>query len=260
MSQAITWGKSRFATRRRIATSLFAASLWPAVAAAQQQPTEPGWPQPLNTNPLLSYAALSQNELRTGNGNNTYRWEGEGWYGGNIHRAWLKSEGSVDTNTGELDEAELQALYSRPISRYFNAQAGGRYDLAPGTSRGWGTFGVEGLAPLFWEIGLFGFISNNGHYGARFEGSYDLYLTQRLILQPQFELNFYTKSDRRSGIGTGLSDLDSGLRLRYDINRKFSPYVGLTYEKKYGQAATFARNDGGSVEDVRLAVGLRAWF
>jgi len=232
----------------------------PATSHAGQQPTEPGWPQPVQNNLMYSYAKLSQNELRTGNGDSTYRWEGEGWYGGNINRAWFKTEGNLNLDSGALDEAETQALYSRAITRYFNLQAGARYNFDPTPSRGYGAFGVEGLAPLFWEIGLFGFVSDGGHYAARVEGHYDLRLTQRLILQPQFEINFYTKADPRSGIGAGLSDLDSGLRLRYEIRRQFAPYIGITYEKKYGQSASFARADGDAVEDFRFVAGIRVWF
>lgn len=232
----------------------------PMTAVAQQQPTEPGWPQPIHNNLMYSYAKLSQNELRTGNGDSTYRWEGEGWYGGNINRAWFKTEGNLNVDSGALDEAETQALYSRAISPYFNLQAGARYNFDPIPSRGWGAFGIEGLAPLFWEVGLFGFVSDNGHYAARVEGHYDLRLTQRLVLQPQFELNLYTKSDPRARLGAGLSDLDSGLRLRYEIWREFAPYIGITYEKKYGQSASFARADGGSAEDFRVVSGIRVWF
>lgn len=248
--------------RRSTGQMLLALSLL-AVAPpslAQQQPTQSAWPQPVHNDLNFGYAALNQNEWRTGNGDSTYRWEGEGWYGGNLNRAWFKSEGNLNTDTGALDEAETQALYSRAISRFFNLQAGARYNFDPVPSRGWATFGIEGLAPLYWEIGLYGFVSDSGHYSARLEGSYDLYITQRLVLQPQFELNFYTKSDPRSGIGAGLSDLDSGLRLRYEIRRQFAPYVGMTYEKKYGQSAHFARTEGGAVEELRFVAGIRVWY
>jgi len=244
---------------RTLALTAFAAML-PLTTLAQQQPTQAAWPQPVENNRPFGFAILDQNELRTGNGDNSYRWEGEGWYGDHLNRAWFKTEGKLDTGTGALDEAEAQALYSRAISRFFNLQAGARYNFKPSPSRGWGAFGVEGLAPLFWEIGAFGFVSNGGHYGARLEGRYDMYLTQRLVLQPQFELNFYSKSDPRQGFGAGLSDIDSGLRLRYEICRQFAPYVGVTYEKRYGQAATFARAERAAVEDLRFIAGIRVWW
>lgn len=232
----------------------------PLSASAQQQPTRPGWPQPMQNNLSYGRALLNQNEYRTANGSNTYRWEGEGWYGGNLNRAWVRTEGDLDTESGKFEEAETQLLFSRAITRYFDLQTGLRYDIEPSPSRGWAQLGVEGLAPLFWEIGAFGIVSDGGHAGARLEGSYDLRLTQRLVLQPQFELNFYTKSDARRRIGSGFSDLDSGLRLRFEIWREVAPYVGLTYETRYGRSADLAREEGASVEDLRLVLGIRAWF
>jgi copper resistance protein B len=95
---------------------------------------------------------------------------------------------------------------------------------------------------------------------ARLEASYDLLITQRLILQPQVELNFYTKDDPARAVGAGLSELDAGLRLRYEITREFAPYVGITYLGQYGATANYVSAAGGSTQQIRLTVGLRAWF
>ena len=235
------------------------ASLLP-VAAFAQQPTEPGWPNAMNNNPLLGYAILNQNELRTGNGATTYRWDGEGWYGGNINRAWFTSEGNLDTRIGALDDTEVQALYSRAISPFFDLQAGGRYDFGNMPGQGWAVIGVEGLAPFFFELGAHAFISSNGHLAARIDGSYDLYVTQRLVLQPQIEINFYSKRDVRRGTGSGLSDIDTGLRLRYEITREFAPYIGVVYEGKYGGTADLARAAGERTDAVRFTFGIRLWI
>ena len=177
-----------------------------------------------------------------------------------MNRAWFKSEGSFGLNTGTFEEAEAQALYSRVISPFFNVQTGVRYDFHPAPSRAYGVLGVEGLAPMFLDVGAYVFASDGGHYSGRLEGHYDMRLTQRLILQPQLELNFYSASERDRGIGSGLSDLDSGLRLRYEITRQFAPYIGVTYESKFGQTAGLARADGESVDAVRFVAGVRVWF
>jgi copper resistance protein B len=245
---------------KRIAIQLMLVVLLPVAVKAGQQPTQPGWPQPVENERWFGYGILNQNELRTGEGPSLYRWDGEGWYGGNLNRAWFKSEGNLELDSGALNEAEVQALYSRAISPFFNLQVGVRYDFEPTPSRTYGAFGVEGLAPMFVEVGAFGFVSNGGHYAARLEGHYDMRLTQRLILQPQFEANFYTASERDRGIGSGFSDLDAGLRLRYEIRRQFAPYIGVTYQSKFGQTADFARADGESVSAVRFVVGLRVWY
>jgi copper resistance protein B len=119
---------------------------------------------------------------------------------------------------------------------------------------------VQGLAPLFFKVSAIGYVSGEGHLAARLEGSYDLLITQRLILQPQIELNFYTKDDPVRRVGAGLSELDAGLRLRYEITRNFAPYVGVTYLGQFGGTASYVSAAGGSTQQVRFTVGLRTWF
>jgi copper resistance protein B len=245
---------------RKTVILLMLAALFPVAVNAGQQATQPGWPQPVNNDRWFGYGILNQNEIRTGEGQSIYRWGGEGWYGGNLNRAWFKTEGSLGFSSGALDEAEAQALYSRAISPFFNLQDGVRYDFYPTPARAYGAFGVEGLAPMFVEVGAFGFVSDGGHCAARLEGHYDMRLTQRLVLQPQAELNLYTESERSRGIGSGFSDLDAGLRLRYEIRRQFAPYIGATYQSKFGQTGDFARASGQSVSAVRFVVGLRFWY
>ena len=119
---------------------------------------------------------------------------------------------------------------------------------------------VEGLAPLFFHVSATAYASSAGHYAAKVEGNYDLLLTQQLILQPELELNFYSKADPRRGVGSGLADLDSGLRLRYELSRKFAPYIGLAYESKFGGSAIMARGAGEKASNLRFTFGLRAWL
>jgi copper resistance protein B len=238
--------------------ALALAILLPLAAEAQQQAAEPGWPQPVENDRSFGYAILNQNELRVGSPD-AYRWEGEGWYGDDVNRLWVKSEGSVDTSSGTADEAEIQGLYSRAVSAFFNLQGGVRYDLDP-SSRGWAALGIEGLAPLNWEIGAFAFVSSGGHLAARFEGYHDLNLTQRLVLQPQFELNAYSRANWAARLGTGLTDGDFGLRLRYEFRREFAPYIGVTYEVRFGSTANRVRAAGLSAGELRFVAGIRAWL
>lgn len=205
----------------------------------------------------VGHVVLDQNEWRSGDGTSTYRWDGKAWFGSATDRLGLRSEGKLDTDSGAVDEAQIEGLLRHAITPFFNVLGGMRFDIQPGRWRRWTMVGVEGLAPLFWDVGLFAFISDGGHTGARLEGHYDLLITQRLILQPQFEVNVYSKSDRRSGFGAGLSDLDAGLRLRYEFTRAFAPYIGLVYEKRYGQTATFARAAGERDEHFVFTAGLR---
>ena len=167
---------------------------------------------------------------------------------------WLKSEGLAAA--GKTEDGQQQVLYSRPISTYFDLQAGLRYDLDSASGRGWGALGVEGLAPFFFKVSATAYASDEGHYAAEVTVSYEQLLTQRLIVEPEVELNAYTRPDPARQLGAGLSDLDAGVRLRYEFSRKVAPYLGLVYERKPGRNALA----GERTDAVRLAIGLRAWF
>jgi copper resistance protein B len=187
-----------------------------------------------------------------------YGWEIEGWYGGDINRFAFKSEGEGRSGEG-VASAEIQLLYSRAVARYTDVQAGLRYDLEP-RGRAYATVGVDALFPYWFEAEGALFLSDKGDLLARAEGSYDFRLTQRLILQPRAELEFAAQDIPESQIGSGLSTAELGLRLRYEIRREFAPYVGVSYERSFGDTAEFARAHGEDVESTRFVVGLRAWF
>jgi copper resistance protein B len=198
-------------------------------------------------------------EYQAHKGGNSYRWDGEAWLGGDINRLVLKSEGRGDFK-GKTGEAEIQALYSHAIGPYFNLQGGVRYDIRPSPSRAYATIGVEGLSPYMFEVGGALFLSDKGDVLGRLEGYYDQRITQRLLLQPRAELNFAAQDIRANGIGAGLSDIELGLRLRYEIKREFAPYIGVSYDSKIGNTARFARLDGERVKSTSLVFGVRAWF
>jgi copper resistance protein B len=153
-----------------------------------------------------------------------------------------------------------QFLYDRAITTYFDLQGGLRSDIDSRPTRNWAAFGIQGLAPYFFDLELTGYASNQGHLAAKLEASYDILITQRLILQPQIELNLYSKADPVRLVGAGFSDIDTGLRLRYEFSRNFAPYLGVVYEGKFGQSASYARRLGESTGDFRFAFGVRVWF
>ena len=186
-----------------------------------------------------------------------YRWDVESWHGGDTNRLVFKTEG--DGSDGDLEEAELQALYSRAIGRYTDLQVGVRQDFEP-SSRTYLTVGAEALFPYWFEAEAAAFLSAEGDLLARLAGSYDFRLTQRLILQPQAELNFAARENEETETGSGLSTAELGLRLRYEIRREFAPYVGVSYERSFGGGADFARAAGEETDDTRFVIGLRAWF
>lgn len=196
-------------------------------------------------------------EYRPASGGDSYAWEAEAWYGGDIHRLVLKTEGE---GGGELHEAEVQALYGRAIGPYFNLQAGVRQDVQPRPRRTYATLGIEGVAPYWFELGGALFLSHKGELSARLEGSYDLRLTQKLILEPRAEFNLAAEDVPALGVGSGLTDAELGLRLRYAFTPEFAPYIGVNYERKLGDTADLARAAGEGAGETRFVVGLRAWF
>lgn len=227
----------------------------PAASAADDDAAPFG--PPVMDQHVFYHLMLNQLEGRFGD-TAAFRWSGEAWLGTDTHRLWLRSEGSLANGT--VDDGQQELFYARPISTYFNALVGGRYDLDSAPGRGWGAIGLEGLAPLFFRVAATGYVGGDGRLAAKLEGSYDLLLTQKLILQPQVELNFYSLDDPARGIGSGLSEIDAGLRLRYEITRKVAPYAGVTYTGRFGGTADFARAAGHATNEVRFTLGLRTWF
>lgn len=211
-------------------------------------------------NTIFYHLLFDQLEGRTNGPDNEFRWDGEGWVSTDMNQLWFKSEGFVEHR--RMTDGDQEALYDRPIPhlRYFDFQAGVRYDLDSDPGRTWGAIGIEGLAPYFFEFAPTFFFSNRGFFAGRIEGPYDILITNRLIAQPQFELNLYSKSNPSRGIGPGVSELDTGLRIRYELSRKFAPYIGFAYRGNYGQTATFTREKGGNPEDPRFIFGIRLWY
>ena len=198
-------------------------------------------------------------EYRVQKGGDAYRWDGEGWFGGDIDRFVVKTEGEGAVRGG-VESGEVQALYSRAIGPWFNLQAGVRHDFKPGPARTYATIGFEGIAPYWFEVEGALFLSDKGDLLGRLEGYYDQRVTQKLVLQPRVELNFAAHDVPANGIGSGLSDAELGLRLRYEIKREFAPYIGISWERKLGDSARFARTAGDRVEATSLVIGIRAWF
>lgn len=182
----------------------------------------------------------------------------QAWFGRDYNRVLLKAEG--DANDGRLIEARTELLWSHAVAAYWNTQLGVRYDSGLGPDRGWLTFGLQGLAPYWFEVDTAFYVSEAGHTGLRVDIEYELLLTQRLILQPRLEANFYGKSDSERGVGSGLSDLTAGLRLRYEIRRAVAPYVGIEWTGKYGDSADFARVASEKDKETRFVAGVRLIF
>lgn len=205
------------------------------------------------------HGILNQLEGRLNGQGGYFRWDGDVWAGTDENRVWLKTEGRQYGN-GRLEDGDQELLYDRPVSRFFDVQGGLRYDLDSLPGRAWAALGIQGLAPDFADVSLTVYARADANYAARFEASYDLFLTQFLVLQPQVELNAYSRTDRARDIGAGLSDIDYGLRLRYELSRKFAPYIGVADYHQLGGSAGLVREAGEHADDLRFLVGIRTWF
>lgn len=199
-------------------------------------------------------------ELQSNEDPSALLWDGQGWVGGDYNRFWLKTEGEYVGESAEWEEAEIQGLYSRPISPYFDFQAGVRQDLQPGARRTFGVVGIQGLAPYWFEVDTALFFSHEGDVSARIETEYEMSLTQRLILQPRAEFDFAFQEVAQMGIGSGLSTFELGARLRYEFKREFAPYVGVSWVRAAGATADFLRQDGRSPGSLSVVAGLRLWY
>lgn len=180
-------------------------------------------------------------------------WDLQGWTGFDRDKFWWKTE-------GDQDHAELQLLYSRAVSTFFDLQAGLRQDFEPDPQRSFAVIGLQGLAPQWFEIDTALFIADDGKVSVRFEAEYDVLFTQRLVLQPRLELNLGASDEPEYALGSGLRDLEFGLRLRYEIHRKFAPYIGIEWHSLYNDTAGYATAAGEDKNVTTAVIGVRAWF
>lgn len=179
-------------------------------------------------------------------------------YGGDFDRAVLKAEGDIES--GELAEAGTELLWSHAVTAFWNLQLGLRYDGGAGPQRSWLAFGIQGLAPYWFEVDATAYVGEEGRSALSVEAEYELLLTQKLILQPRVEASLYGNSDASRGIGPGLSGLAVGVRLRYEIRRELAPYIGIEWSGKFGGTAGYARDAGADAQETRAIAGVRFWF
>jgi copper resistance protein B len=238
----------------------FASAAAAQTTAAKDEPILRMEPvQPVMDQGIFAHAIFNQLEGRFNGSNTEFRWDGQGWVGTDYDKLWIKSEGTLQ-GSGTLDDGQQQFLYSRAVTSYFDLQGGLRSDIDSRPTRNWAAFGIQGLAPYFFDLEVTGYVSGEGHLAGKLEASYELLLTQRLILQPQIEVNLYSKADPARLVGAGFSDIDTGIRLRYEFTRNFAPYLGVVYEGRFGQTASYSRRAGESTGDFRFVFGVRAWF
>ena len=208
---------------------------------------------------VLNYFVLfDQLEWQSNAGGTGVNVDTRGWIGGDRDRFWFRAEG--DGEDGRVSAAQTHLFYGRRIARWWDLVAGIEQEFDPGPARTWAAFGVQGLAPYRLEIEFTGYVGAEGRTHLRTEVEYELLLTNRLVLQPQLEMELFGKSDPERGIGAGISTTDIGLRLRYEFKREFAPYIGVLWGNKWGQTADFAKAAGDDAGGPRFVTGVRLWF
>lgn len=227
----------------------------PAASQSYQPPPMPGMDMQDDANQHAIY--LENIEAVTGTQNGG-AWDAQAWYGGDFNKFWLKTEG--DTLDHRTTGSKVEALWAHALLPFWDSQVGMRYDFSGGPSRKWLAVGVQGISPYWFDIEATGYVGAAGRTAARLKTEYDVYLTQRLVLRPEMELNAYGKADPERQIGAGLSDGQFELRLRYEFTRGFAPYLGYVYDRKFGASATYAHREGEFALDHRLVAGLQLLF
>jgi len=209
--------------------------------------------------PVLTKLIVDKLEYRNGeDSDHMLLIDADAWIGRDLHKLWLKTE--VERVEAATEEAEVQLLYSRAISPFWDAQIGWRHDARPRPNRDWLALGVKGTAPYLIEMDAALFYGESGQLAARLDAEYEYMITQRLVLIPEIEMNFHSKNDEATGTGSGLSNIALGIRLGYEIKREFAPYLGINWAKKFGDTADFAEEEGESSDDVQFVAGVRFWF
>lgn len=200
-------------------------------------------------------------EYRIADGDDKFVYDGDAFIGTDENKLRLRGEGEYVINEEAFEKLETQLLYQRPVSDFFDAKAGIRADTPEGDDRFFAVLGVQGLAPQWFHVDLDFFIGDEADPSLRFDGEYELLITNRLILIPSAEIEYAFSDNRDAGIGHGLASTEIGLRLSYDVwDRAFSPYIGVVWERLWANTADLARDEGEDINDWLFVIGARLMF
>jgi copper resistance protein B len=230
------------------------------VTDAPNTSAQRGWPKPTADNATFGLLLFDNFEYQ---GSGDLHWDGYGWRGGDYRRLWIKSEGSQATDGGTDNDGDFQLLYGKLISPFVDLQLGGRvagvWGGGSSTARVFAVIGLQALTPYSFDIEPTLFLSNKGEFSARFTGTYDVLLSQKLIFQPRLETNLAAQADREFRVGSGFNDLEVGSRLRYEIRRELAPYVGVSWRQNFGETKTLQLLNGAERRGFSVVFGIRVW-
>ena len=254
--------------KHRLLLVLFVATLQgvvaqvPASTPAKLYPRK-DWPQPVEDEVRRTFILADVLEYRASREGGDFRWDAEGWHGNDYNRIWFKSEGERNTALKADYDIDAQLLYGRFLKRYYDFQIGPRIETQTfqgrNVTRLHGVVGIEGLVPYNYDIEALLFVSQNGDVSGRVTFTKDILLSQRLILQGRFETLLAAQRVERFTTGSGLNNLEGGLRLRYEARREFAPYVGVSFDRSFFGTADLVRAQGGDSAQIRFVAGIRFW-
>jgi len=220
--------------------------------------TMPGMAASMNDDARIGKLLLDQFEFTHAAKANGIALDAQAYYGGDVDKIWLKLDG--ERSDGRLRDTRSEALWAHAANAFWDTQLGLRHDFGAGPARTWAAFGVQGLAPYWLDIEATAYVGQSGRTALRLEAEYDLLLTQKLILTPDLEINAYGKRDPARQLGAGVSNVEFGLRLRYEVTRQFAPYVGVDWNRRVGGSADLARAAGEPAFDHAIVAGIHLWF
>lgn len=220
------------------------------------------WPSPVGDKKPDNYVLFDVLEYRPRADNSDFRWDIEGWHGGDINKLWFKTEGVQTALKADYD-IDAQLLYARFLHKYYDFQTGIRAEAriyrGRNVTRGQAVIGAEGLIPYKFEMESALFVSQKGEVSARFSLTRDFLITQYWVVQSRLETAIAAQRVERFSTGSGLNNIEYGLRVRYDVNRKFGPYAGISFERSFFDTARIVRQNGGDTSQMIFVVGVRMW-
>jgi copper resistance protein B len=215
---------------------------------------------PVHDNRLFYYFSGDRFEYRSFDEGEAYLWDFQTWVASDYNKLYLESEGEWSIDEDKIESAQVELLYARAITSFWDLRGGVRYDFEPDPERAFAVLGIKGLAPQWFEVDANLYLSDEGDASFGLEAEYDILLTQRLILQPRLELGVAAQDVPEYGIGAGFTGVELGLRLRYEISRKFAPYIGISWESALGETANLIESGGGDPDTTSFVAGVKFWF
>lgn len=215
---------------------------------------------PVHDNTPFYFFSADRLEYRSFDEGEVYLWDIQAWATRDYNKLFFESEGEYSIDESRFESIQTELLYGRAVTSFFDFRAGLRYDFEPDPERAFAVVGVQGLAPQWFEVDANLYLSEDGDLSFGLESEYDILLTQRLILQPRMEVEAAAQDVDEYGIGAGLTAIELGLRLRYEISRKFAPYLGMSWESALGETANRIENEGGDPDTTAFVAGVKFWF